>query len=175
MAPPGNDDEARGVTPPPLGADLVIPLLALAFAIYFFVSIRDLVWEAKANGAIIGTVLVVLVVAQLLRTGWAIARGHGSASTDRLWAPRDALGKRIAMVLVTVVFIATLQWLGLTLGLLLGMLASLWAMGVRRPKLLIGISVAVAAAAYLLFILTLDSAFPHGPLENLIAALRSRA
>ena len=79
------------------------------------------------------------------------------------------------MVLVTVVFIATLQWLGLTLGLLLGMLASLWAMGVRRPKLLIGISVAVAAAAYLLFILTLDSAFPHGPLENLIAALRSRA
>jgi hypothetical protein len=34
----------------PLGADLVIPALALGFAIYFFFSIADLVWEAKANG-----------------------------------------------------------------------------------------------------------------------------
>jgi hypothetical protein len=46
---------------PALGADLAIPLLALAFAAYFFVDIRGLEWEAKANGAIVGTVLVALV------------------------------------------------------------------------------------------------------------------
>lgn len=158
-----------------LGADLVIPLLALAFAIYFFYSISGLVWEAKANGAIIGSILVVLVVAQLVRIGVAVARGRGNLRTDALWQPREALGKRVAMVAVTIVFIATIEWLGLTLGLLLGMLASLWAMGVRRPLVLIGISVVVAAAAYVLFIATLDSAFPHGPIENLISALGRRA
>lgn len=166
---------ARNDQAPALGADLVIPVLALAFAVYFFISISGLVWEAKANGVIIGSVLVVLCIAQLLRIGFAVARGKGNLRADPLWQPRDALGKRVAMVLVTIAFIVTIEWLGLTLGLLLGMLASLWFMGVRKPKVLFGISITVAAAAYLLFILTLDSAFPHGPIENLIAMMGKRA
>ena len=35
----------------PLGADLIIPALALGFAAYFFVSIADLAWEAKASAS----------------------------------------------------------------------------------------------------------------------------
>lgn len=159
----------------PLGADLVIPLLALGFAAYFFISIADLAWEAKANGVIIGTLLVILVVVQLVRIGLAIARGKGDLRTDPLWQPRDALGKRVGMVLITIVFIATIKWLGLTLGLLLGMMASLWLMGIRKPGRVVAISVAVAASAYLLFIAALDSSFPHGPIENLITYLLARA
>jgi hypothetical protein len=155
-----------------LGADLLIPLMALGFAVYFFVSIRDLAWEAKANGMIIGTILVVLIAVQLVRITLAILRGEGDLRTDTLWQPRDVLAKRIGMVLVTIAFIASIRWLGLTLALLLGMLASLRLMGVRSLKLLVLISVVVAAAAYLLFIAALDSAFPHGPIENLIEALR---
>lgn len=155
----------------PLGADLVIPLLALGFAVYFFFSIRDLAWEAKANGIIIGTILVLLIAVQLARMGLAIARGRGDFRMDPLWRPRDVLAKRVGMVAVTIAFIASIQWLGLTLALLLGMLASLWLMGVRNPKVLVGIPVTVAAASYLLFIAALDSAFPHGPIENLLDAL----
>ena len=70
------------------------------------------------------------------------------------------------MIAVTIVFIATLPWLGLTLGLLLGMLAALWLMGVRRARVLLGISSAVAATSYLLFIVALDANFPHGPIER---------
>ena len=158
----------------PLGADLVIPLLALAFAGYFFFSIRDLAWEAKANGAIIGTLLVVLVVAQIVRIAIAVAKGRGSLATDPLWQPREVLGKRIGMVLITIAFIATIKWAGLTLGLLLGMMASLWVMGVRKPVRIAVISLVVAASAYLLFIAALDSAFPHGPIEDAIAHLRGR-
>jgi hypothetical protein len=159
---------------PALGADLVIPVLALAFAGYFFVSIRDLVWEAKANGVIIGTALTLLVVAQLIRVLARIARGEGTLSTAPLWEPREVLGKRIALLLVTIVFVATLKWLGLTLGLLLGMLAALWLLDVRRPRVLIGISVVVAASAYLLFIAALDSNFPHGPVEVAIDQVLGR-
>lgn len=156
-----------------VGADLVIPLLALAFAAYFFVSIRDLAWEAKANGAIIGTLLVLLVAVQLVRIAVAVATRRATLSTEPLWAPREALGKRIGMVLVTIGFIATLKWLGLTLGLFAGMAASLWIMGVRKPVRIVAIALGVAASAYLLFILALDSKFPHGPVELAIAALRS--
>jgi hypothetical protein len=155
-----------------LGADLVIPLLALAFAGYFFVSITDLVWEAKANGVIIGTLLVVLVVAQLVRVAVALVHGRGTLSFAPLWEPRDVLGKRLALLAVAIAFVATLKWLGLTLGLFAGMLAALFLMGVRRPAVLLGISAAVSVSAYLLFIAALDSNFPHGPVEDAVAAVR---
>ncbi len=155
----------------PLGADLVIPLLALAFAIYFLVDVRELGWEAKANGVGIGTILLVLVAAQLVRIGLKLARGEGTVSMAPLLAPREALGKRLALVAVTIAFIATIKWLGLTLGLFLWMLAALWLMGVRKRKPLVGIPLAVAAAAYGLFIAALNSEFPHGPVEKLIASL----
>jgi hypothetical protein len=156
-----------------LGADLVIPLLALAFAAYFFVSIEDLAWEAKANGVFIGSALVLLIVVQFVRMGLALSKGRATLSFAPLWAPRDALLMRIGMVVVTIVFIATLKWLGLTLGLLLNMAAALWIMGVRKPGRIAAISLAVAASAYLLFILTLNSDFPHGPVERAVAALRA--
>ena len=155
----------------PLGADLVIPALALGFAIYFFFSIADLAWEAKANGVLIGVVLVALIAVQLVRLGTRLARGEGDLRADPLWLPRDALGKRIGMVALTAVFIAALEWLGLTLALLLAMPAALRIMGVRKLSTLLWVSSSVAAAAYLLFIATLDSAFPHGPIERLLATL----
>ena len=152
----------------PLGADLVIPALALGFAAYFFVSIADLAWEAKANGMVIGGVLVILIFIQLVRIGIQLARGGGSLSFEPLWGPRDALGKRVGLVAVTIAFIATLPWLGLTLGLLLALFAALWIMG-ARGKALVLIPLVVAAAAYLLFIALLQSDIPHGPIEKLFS------
>jgi hypothetical protein len=163
--------DRSSVNKAPLGADLVIPALALGFAIYFFFSIADLTWEAKANGVLIGVVLVALIAVQLVRLGIRFARGEGDLRADPLWQPRDALWKRIGMVAITVAFIAALPWLGLTLSLLLAMLAALRVMGVRKISTLLWVSSGVAAAAYLLFIATLDSAFPHGPIERLLAAL----
>jgi hypothetical protein len=153
----------------PLGADLVIPVLALGFAVYFFWSIADLAWEAKANGVVIGAALVALVAVQLVRIALRVAKGQGDLRADPLWRPSELLAKRLGMVLVTVVFIAMLERLGLTLSLLIAMAAALAIMGVRKPSTVAWISVAVAAAAYILFIAVLDSAFPHGPIEKLLS------
>ena len=150
------------------GADLIIPALALAFAVYFFVSIADLAWEAKANGVVIGSALVVLVLIQLVRIGIRIARGRASFGFQALLEPRDALVKRVGLVGVTIAFIGTLHWLGLTLGLLLALYASLWLMGARGKALYI-IPVVVAALAYLLFVALLHTDIPHGPIEKLLS------
>ena len=153
------------------GADLVIPVLALAFATYFFVSISDLAWEAKANGVIIGSALTLLVLIQFARIGWRIAKGRADLATNPIWEPREALPKRLGMVAVTIAFIATIKWLGLTLGLAAWMAVALWLMGVRNRKVIAGISFVTAASAYLLFIAALDANFPHGPVEQLLAGL----
>jgi hypothetical protein len=151
-----------------LGADLVIPALALGFAAYFFVSIADLAWEAKANGVVIGGILVVLIAIQVVRIAIRVLKREANLRFDPLWEPREALGKRVGMVLVTVAFIATLNWFGLTLGLLLALFAALWIMGVRGKPLVI-LPVAVALAAYLLVVLLLQSDIPHGPIERLLS------
>jgi hypothetical protein len=155
----------------PLGADLVIPALGLAFAVYFFVSITDLAWEAKANGLLIGTILLVLIALQLVRVGVRVARGAASLRFDPLWAPREVAPKRLGLVLLTVAFIATIGWLGLTLGLFLALAAALYLMGVRSRSRLVLVPLAVAAAAYGLFIAALDSDLPRGPVEHLLALL----
>lgn len=155
----------------PAGADLIIPFLALAFAGYFFFSIADLQWEAKANGVLIGTALVVLILAQLVRMGLEVARGKANMAMTPLLEPRDVLLPRVALVAITITFIATLPWLGLTLGLFLGLAAQLWALGIRKRKQLVLIPLITAATVYLLFIAVLDSAFPHGPVEHAITAL----
>ena len=151
----------------PLGADLVIPGLALAFAAYFFVSISDLAWEAKANGVVIGTILVVLIALQAVRMIVQLKRGQGDLAFTPLWKPREALLQRIGLVAVTIAFIATLEWLGLTLGLWLAMLASLWLMGVRRRLALALVLLAVAGAVFGLFVALLHTDIPHGPIERL--------
>jgi hypothetical protein len=157
----------------PLGADLVIPGLALAFAAYFFFSIADLAWEAKANGVVIGAVLLILILVQVARIGSRIMRGEAGFGMQGLLNPRDALRKRIGMVLITIAFIATLQWLGVTLGMLLALLASLWIMGVRSRAALAIVPLAVAAAIYLLFVALLQTDIPHGPLELMMTKLLS--
>jgi len=152
----------------PQGADLVIPALALGFAVYFFVSIADLAWEAKANGMVIGAILVGLIALQLVRIGIRLAKGQANLGFSPLWEPRDALGKRVGMVAVTIAFIATLNWLGLTLGLALALFVALWIMGARGKTLAI-VPLTVALAAYLLFVALLQSDIPHGPIERLLS------
>jgi hypothetical protein len=155
-----------------LGADLVIPAMALAFAVYFFVSITDLAWEAKANGVVIGAVLVILVLVQLVRIGLRVWRGAG-LRMNALYEPLDALPKRLGLVLITIAFIATMHWLGVTLGLVLALAASLWLLGVRSRLALVLVPLAVGAAVYLMFVVALQSDIPHGPVELLLAKLFS--
>lgn len=157
----------------PLGADLVIPALATAFAGYFFFSIADLAWEAKANGVVIGAILLVLVLVQLARMVLRIRAGGADLGFEALIRPRDALPKRIGLVLITIAFIATMHWLGVTLGMLLALFASLWILGVRSRKALVFVPLAVAACVYLLFVAALQSDIPHGPAEWLLGKLFS--
>jgi cell division protein FtsW (lipid II flippase) len=114
---------------------------------------------------------VFLVAIQGVRIAARVAKGRADLSLAPLIEPRDALGKRVGLVLLTVAFIGAMPWLGLTLSLFLGLAAALYLMGVRRRAPLVWVPLAVAACAYLLFVAALNSDFPHGPVEDLIAAL----
>jgi hypothetical protein len=153
------------------GADLVIPALAFAFSLYFFFSIADLTWEAMANGVLIGSVLAGLCLIQVVRIAMRVASARATLAFDALVQPREAIRSRLGILAVTALFIGTMPWLGLTLGMLVWMAAGLYVMGVRKPARLAVISATAAAIVYLMFILVLRAEFPHGPIERGITAI----
>jgi hypothetical protein len=154
-----------------LGADLVIPALALAFATYFLVSTADLEWEAKANGVIIGGLLVLLLAIQFVRSAIAFKRGRADFSFAPLLAPRDVLYKRLGMMAITIALVATVPWLGLGLGLFLALSAGLLLMGVRGVRHALLVAFVVALVVTILFNVVLDSGLPRGPIENMLSGL----
>jgi hypothetical protein len=153
------------------GADLVIPALALAFTAYFLVSTSAMEWEAKANGVFVGWMLIALVVAQAVRSAIGYARGRGDWSFAPLVEPRDAMKKRLGMMAITIAFVAAVPWLGVGLGLFLGLAGGFAVMGVRPVKRILVVSACMALACALLFNGVLDTGLPSGPVEKLIHLL----
>ena len=152
-----------------VGAELVLPAIAVAFTIYFFVSVSDLAWEAKTNATLIGVTLLFLIGILLVRLALKLVSGSATLSIAPLIEPRRVLWQRIALIALSAGFIFVIPWLGLTLGLFL-LTASLMALlraGSWRAVTLT--SLIVAATAYLLFIALLDSRMPRGPIEKLLA------
>ncbi len=156
---------------PALGADLIIPALAAGLTIYFLVNTAGLVWEARANGTVIGAALLILVAAQLVRVVLAVRGGRASLGLGSLAERSTVQAQRLGLLAVLALFVATIPWVGTTLGVFLTMLASMRILGVRDLRALLGISLAVAGSVYLLFIVLLQSRLPVGPIETLLGSL----
>jgi hypothetical protein len=156
---------------PALGADVVIPVLALGLTVYFLYSVSGVEWEAKANGVIVGTMLLLLLGVQLVRLLVGVARGRVDRGFGRLFMPRETMPKRLGMLAVTIAFVALVPWLGLALGLFVALVAALLVMGERSPKRVLAVAFCVAIGSSLLFTVALDSGLPKGPVENLVIRL----
>ena len=151
-----------------LGAELVIPALSIGFTVYYFSTVWDLSWEAKADGLAIGWILLALIAVFLARTGARWWRGEVSLSPAPLISPPGAHAQRLALVAAIVAFILALPHLGFTLATGLFMVAAMRILGVRSLKALATVSTSVAGGGYLLFIAVLDTRFPRGPIERLL-------
>ncbi len=166
-----NDLRDGNEAPEPLGLDLIIPGLGSALAVYFLVSTSDLAWEARATGSTIGFILLVLCSMHLVRSVLRYRRGKGNFGFGEFFADTAYNRQRLILLVLLSLFVATIKWLGVTLGLFLLMFAAMLVMGVREPKKLFGIAFATAATVYVAFIHLLNSRLPKGWLENLMATV----
>jgi len=164
------DDKSRGEKAS-VGAELIIPVAGLLFAVYYLTSIWDIRWEAQVNGFFLSSVLLILVAAFLVRTFRRLSRGEVDLRLgDKLGTPR-LLRDRLGLIVITAVFVFVLPWIGFTLSTFLFLLATLFFFGIRSPLTLAAIPLLVAAGGYVLFIVALNARFPHGPVEKLLASI----
>lgn len=154
----------------PVGQELIIPALAVGFTAYYFWTVQELAWEAKANGIVIGGVLIVLVALLLVRIGWQVAKGHSSFRMT-LGGDPETDRARLALMALMVVFFVALPWLGTSIALALMLFAGMWLLGGRHWPTLIGISLVTPLVVWTTLIYLLGTRFPAGPFERAMAAL----
>jgi hypothetical protein len=154
----------------PVGQELIIPGLAVAFTAYYFWTVQELAWEAKANGIVIGTILLALVVILLVRLGWQLSSGQASARVT-LGGDRETNRTRILLMALMAVFLLALPFLGTSIALAFMLFAAMWLLGGRHWPTLVGVSVVTPLLVWFALIWLLGTRFPAGPFEHLMAAL----
>jgi hypothetical protein len=163
-----SDAEPR---PEPLGADFIIPVLASGLTVYYLGTTLELVWEARATATFVGVILLALSAIQFARLIARLATGHGSLSLGELLADTFHNRQRLGLIALVSLFIATIEWVGTTLGLALLLTGCMLVLGVRKVSTLLAISITTSAVVYVLLIYLLESRLPQGPIEQMIARM----
>ncbi len=165
-----SSEAERGVKPA-LGANFIIPVLACALTIYFLVSTRTLLWEARSTGTFIGVILLVLCLVQFIRLGSQIVRGEATLGLGELVENTFYNRLRLGLLVLTVAFVALLPVLGTTLGLFFVLIAMIRLMGVRNWVVLVTVAFLAAATVHGLLIYLLRSQLPQGLLKPVFTAI----
>lgn len=169
--PAGGDPPSGGKRQ--FGGELIIPLAALGFTLYYFSTILNSPWTAQVNAFMVGSVLIVLVLAFVGVTVREVIAGRGDLGISLLFGPRKVLARRGAFILLTLLYLLAIPWLGFTLTTFLFLAGSMLVLGGRqRPLKPIIIAAVMAAIGYAVFIPLFETRLPRGPVEALLAGWR---
>ena len=152
-----------------VGGELILPVAAVAFTIYYFTTIRDVPWTAQVSAVLVGSVLILLCAAFGVRTFLAVRRGEQSLGLGPLIAPRHFVRKRLVLMALTVGYALVIEWLGFTITTFLFLTAAMLLLGEgRRKGLVLALSITLSLGGYLLFVVAFQTRFPVGPFEALM-------
>ena len=171
MAVDPDDDDKRAA-----GGELVLPVAALGFTIYYFSTIWDSPWEAQVAAFLIGSILIGLIAILLVRFGRELMTGRADLGVEPLIGPVRVLPRRLAVFALTLGYLIGINWLGFTLTSFLFLFLSMTVLEdadkmLRRMPHFALVSAGLALAGYFAFIWGIDARFPRGPGEALLGAL----
>ena len=163
----GDEDKKRS-----LGGELVIPVTAIVFTLYYFSTIVDSPWTAQVSAFFVGAVLIVLSAAFVVRCAVAVRSGKADLGLGGLFSRADLTSGRLALLVVTLGYILFIEWAGFTITTFVFLFAGMLALNRGRSSGLIAALAAIMAlGGYLLFILAFDTRFPRGPFETFMKAM----
>ncbi len=158
--------------PRAIGGELIIPVAALAFTVYYFTTILEVPWSAQVSAFFIGSILILLLVIFFIRTAIELRRGEVSLGLGQIFEPVSFVPKRIALAALTIGYVLFLRWGGFTLTTFVFLaLAMLLLNEGRRKGLILILSAMFAIGGWLLFIFAFETRFPAGPFEQFMKGL----
>ena len=155
-----------------LGGELVIPVLAVVFTLYFFSSIWNSPWTAQVSAFAVGGILLLVCGIFIIRCGIWLRRGEASLGFSNLFSREDLQTGRIGLLVTTIGFCVLIEQLGFTLTtfLFLSISMIILAKG-KRPVFIAMVSAIMALGGWAVFIWAFDTRFPRGWFETTMKAV----
>lgn len=155
-----------------LGGELVIPVGALIFTLYYFTTIIDVPWIAQVSALFVGIILIGLTGFFIFKTIREVRRGNADLGMDTLISPVSLIPKRLCLFGLTLGFIVFVEYLGFTITTFLFLsLSMLLLSGGRKKGTAILIATVLSLAGWALFIWAFDTDFPAGPFEKMMQGI----
>ncbi len=149
-----------------LGGELIIPILAIAFTIYFFSTIWHSPWTAKVSAFMVGGILLLVCAIFILRSAVMLASGEGSLGFGTLFSRYDITSGRVGLLIATIGYCAVISDLGFTLSTFLFFALSMIILSRgKRIGFIILLSAGMSLGAWAVFILAFNTRFPRGLFE----------
>jgi hypothetical protein len=98
-----------------IGAELIIPVCAVIFTLYYISTIIDSPWTAQVTAYFIGSILIAMCVVLFVIKGREVFQGKADLSVKALIETLDALPRRLGLFGLTLGYIVVLPWVGFTL------------------------------------------------------------
>ncbi len=155
-----------------VGGDLVIPVCAVAFTLYYFSTIIDSPWTAQISAFFIGAILIFLSLVFVAVTSRQVLKGESDLRFRSLVSPLRLIPKRLILLALTVLYIIAIEWAGFTLTSFVFLLASMMVLGDGRNfRIAAPLSALLSLSGYALFIFAFETRFPEGPFETFMKGL----
>ena len=152
-------------------ADLIIPIAAVAYAIYYIASVRTFPFQAQMTGLLLGSIIGILCIVFFGRFAWEAWHSGIRSGWEDLFGDKTIGPRRAAFAGLILLSIVAAPWGGFTLTTFLFLLASLTLMGVRPLARALIVATVASIAGWLFFIVLLGTRFPRGPFEQLMSQL----
>lgn len=158
----------------PLGGELVIPAVAVAFTLYFFSSIWNSPWTAQVSAFLVGGILLFVCAIFFVKSAILIRKDEANLPFENLVNMNDISTGRLGLLLTTVGYCMLIGWLGFTLTTFLFLALSMLILSKgARPGLILGASAAMSLTGWAVFIWAFDTRFPTGWFEMTMKAVLS--
>ncbi len=165
-------DEAEKTERKSLGGDLILPIGAFIFTLYYFYTIIDVPRIAQISAFFVGTILIFLIILLVVRIAKEVKAGTADLRLGRVVEPHSFIPKRLALLGLTLGFIFFVEWLGFTITVFLFLaMAMLLLSNGQKKAMIFSIATVLAFGGYLLFIVAFNTRFPAGPFEQLMERL----
>ena len=157
-----------------LGGELVIPVLAIVFTIYFFSTIWNSPWTAQVSAFLVGGILLLVCAIFIARTVLMLKSGEGGLGFANLFNTEDIRSGRIGLLATTLGFCIFIDELGFTLTTFLFLSLSMVILSKgKNAGFITFTSALMALGGWAVFILAFDTRFPRGWFETTMKAVLS--
>lgn len=153
------------------GADLILPVLASLYAIYYVASVWDFPPEAQRSGMLLAGLMLFFSTLFFIRTAVRAVAGGWRFEIASVLGPEEGRLNRIGFVALILVYLLVVRHGGFTLTTFGFVLGASWLAGLRPVRRAAIFAAVAALAGWAFFIALLGTRFPEGPFERLVAAL----